>query len=832
MAKNTFRILACIVLVLSFTIALSSCEKIDGIFENGLFNKHEHSYAPTVTQPTCTERGYTTYTCECGDSYVDNYVEAKHNLTVHNAKEPTCTEVGWNEYFTCNKCDYTTYSEIEATGHDYQEKITRYPTTVHTGIKSTICSVCSDTIDEQIDAVSVTLPRVASLLRTFIGNNRFNISADNTEIIFIQEIEKDGGNGNAKQFIAIDLTRLDINGTGDEIAVHIDFELGVATVEDYTEGTEPVFTSQSVVSIFLEGDDLSVALTENGSTENGEYDITEQFYTYIASYLGMSYEELAETYYLVCKIVDYLPALEELLEMFGSVELPTDAPDLSPIVNTLLDSVVTVDEDGYCHLDLDKLIELVESLKTKTVGQIVDEQFGKGSMTAIETFLVALPMTKVKTLVKSANALAESYGIPIDDIYALINYAVYVYTGEDFNIEYEIKSRYNKTIAEVVVELTNDGSTEITDAEINIMALGMVNSFKEIISQLKKSNVDQLYNYYQYNDPNYDYSLTDDIIGYIEILDAALSLSWHVSEDGELDALNVTVTGLFGLIYDFVGENMTLGAVVFIPDGPSIELTASATATKASLTLKSDGYEMVSFEALIDGEQIVDASFRLNALCIGKLEGYDSTETLVNVITFSYVKGEGADCNSSLVLNMIYKKNTDSADEQVYVFENFLDLNVAFDGVDTYVITANGKVTTVTVTSTDDGAQLDVVTKDGETVIADFDTVVKPTLNDEGVVTTATVTLVGTLEGKSVDLTGELSDGKFSVVYKVDGNEILTAEIFVNTIGFEEFYDVEIVVDGVNVETEIIEYLKSLLAIVEDLGVLENLPAIPENPAA
>jgi hypothetical protein len=248
---------------------------------------------------------------------------------------------------------------------------------------------------------------------------------------------------------------------------------------------------------------------------------------------------------------------------------------------------------------------------------------------------------------------------------------------------------------------------------------------------------------------------------------------------------------------------------------------------------------MVSFEALIDGEQIVGASFRLNALCIGKLEGYDSTETLVNVITFSYVKGEGADCNSSLVLNMIYKKNTDSADEQVYVFENFLDLNVAFDGVDTYVITANGKATTVTVTSTDDGAQLDVVTKDGETVIADFDTVVKSTLNDEGVVTAATVTLVGTLEGKSVDLTGELRDGKFSVVYKVDGNEILTAEIFVNTIGFEEFYDVEIVVDGVNVETEIIEYLKSLWAIVEDLGVLENLPgisenlpAIPENPAA
>ena len=41
-----------------------------------------HTYTPTVTAPTCTEQGYTTYTCACGDSYVDDYVEALgHNYT-------------------------------------------------------------------------------------------------------------------------------------------------------------------------------------------------------------------------------------------------------------------------------------------------------------------------------------------------------------------------------------------------------------------------------------------------------------------------------------------------------------------------------------------------------------------------------------------------------------------------------------------------------------------------------------------------------------------------------------------------------------------------------
>ena len=32
--------------------------------------KHEHNYTATVTEPTCTEKGYTTYTCDCGDNNI------------------------------------------------------------------------------------------------------------------------------------------------------------------------------------------------------------------------------------------------------------------------------------------------------------------------------------------------------------------------------------------------------------------------------------------------------------------------------------------------------------------------------------------------------------------------------------------------------------------------------------------------------------------------------------------------------------------------------------------------------------------------------------------
>ena len=42
----------------------------------GTTGTHEHEYTTEVTAPTCTERGYTTYTCDCGETYVDDYVNA------------------------------------------------------------------------------------------------------------------------------------------------------------------------------------------------------------------------------------------------------------------------------------------------------------------------------------------------------------------------------------------------------------------------------------------------------------------------------------------------------------------------------------------------------------------------------------------------------------------------------------------------------------------------------------------------------------------------------------------------------------------------------------
>ena len=66
---------------------------------------HRHIYTKKVTPPTCTNRGYTTYTCSCGHSYTDNFTKATgHSFGKwQTVKAPTTTSEG-TEKRTCSVC--------------------------------------------------------------------------------------------------------------------------------------------------------------------------------------------------------------------------------------------------------------------------------------------------------------------------------------------------------------------------------------------------------------------------------------------------------------------------------------------------------------------------------------------------------------------------------------------------------------------------------------------------------------------------------------------------------------------------------------------------------
>ena len=99
--------------------------------------------------PTCTEIGWDAYeTCQREGCTYTTKVELpalKHKLVHHDAKAPTCTEIGWDEYDACQRegCDYTTKVEIPAPGHDYTEKVVK-PTCGKGGYTLHTCKNCND----------------------------------------------------------------------------------------------------------------------------------------------------------------------------------------------------------------------------------------------------------------------------------------------------------------------------------------------------------------------------------------------------------------------------------------------------------------------------------------------------------------------------------------------------------------------------------------------------------------------------------------------------------------------------------------------------------------
>ena len=121
----------------SFEITLSGqvliCGKGNGYTDGQAIYTLEtcvHQYEAVVTAPTCTQDGFTTYTCSnCGKEYTDNVVAPLgHNYTAE-VTEPTCTQEG-STRLTCQRCPMTHSAVIPAIGHSFAEGI---------------CSICGET---------------------------------------------------------------------------------------------------------------------------------------------------------------------------------------------------------------------------------------------------------------------------------------------------------------------------------------------------------------------------------------------------------------------------------------------------------------------------------------------------------------------------------------------------------------------------------------------------------------------------------------------------------------------------------------------------------------
>lgn len=106
--------------------------------------EHELEYHAAKAS-TCTDVGWDEYvTCARCDYTTYNEIPTGHVLEHHVEKKPTCTEIGWSAYDTCTRCEYTMYKEIAALRHNYL--LSRVDDEYH----GRICSRCKNVTDKEL----------------------------------------------------------------------------------------------------------------------------------------------------------------------------------------------------------------------------------------------------------------------------------------------------------------------------------------------------------------------------------------------------------------------------------------------------------------------------------------------------------------------------------------------------------------------------------------------------------------------------------------------------------------------------------------------------------
>ena len=91
-------------------------------------HQHLSTRVENEVPATCTQNGGYDVITYCLDDDVvissEHHVINKlgHDIVHHDGKPATCTEPGYEEYDTCSRCDYTTFVEIPAKGHQNVEQ--------------------------------------------------------------------------------------------------------------------------------------------------------------------------------------------------------------------------------------------------------------------------------------------------------------------------------------------------------------------------------------------------------------------------------------------------------------------------------------------------------------------------------------------------------------------------------------------------------------------------------------------------------------------------------------------------------------------------------------
>ena len=133
-----------------------TCEKCGAEYGEKDPNNHDLVHHDAKA-PTCTEIGWDAYeTCSrCDYTTRKEQPALNHALEQHEAQAPTCTEIGWDAYETCSRCNYNTYAEQPALNHALVQHAAKAPTCTEPGWNAySTCKNCDYNTYQELPALN------------------------------------------------------------------------------------------------------------------------------------------------------------------------------------------------------------------------------------------------------------------------------------------------------------------------------------------------------------------------------------------------------------------------------------------------------------------------------------------------------------------------------------------------------------------------------------------------------------------------------------------------------------------------------------------------------
>lgn len=355
----------------------------------------------------------------------------------------------------------------------------------------------------------------------------------------------------SKQVLFFDVAKATVNSDGQTIQASLELKVGEAVV-GYSDDVSPKdividesdITSYYNISVSVNGDNVSVTVDD----QNASADLSEVIYGALANMMGVDGVEGIEEMLTMAAIAQELEKnlMQIVAQAFGAAAegMPTVSSEYIEHLTQLFDALgqdivsATTDAQGNTtySLNLAALKDLLADIENKTLAEYLETVYGENVVGALSDFLADLPNKTVKEIVDTVVDIAENADVNIKEVYALINLYVESVMGEAFDIEAQINDRYNKTLADLLIEFNGVPADQQTAVIESMKA-----KFAGAAEMIKTISIDELLSAMFMSGASEGF--IEKVKGAIDMLGEQFAYSFTLDANGNVVAMNCKFAG-------------------------------------------------------------------------------------------------------------------------------------------------------------------------------------------------------------------------------------------------------------------------------------------------